>query len=446
MKPPETGATAGEHSGLPALGLGAVAAVIFAHAACDLFPGYAAPLQRHLRDIWSLSRFQTALLILPGSLVIMFQPLIGLVADRMRTRAFVVGGLLASALGYGTALPLSALLQKTPGYWLALGGIWLGAAGVSAYHPQGAALSSRAGSGGSGRGAVAFFVFGGTVGYAAGLFVPPLFISEPGNIRWIPSLTAVGAAALACQLFVPRLRPRGERLRAPRVGETLSRLAAGIRPVFGPLLVFWLMVVLRAITLQSFTQFTSILLGEALGLSALAGAAAVAGFFMAQALACPPCAWLAERLGERVVLAVSFLAGGAVLALSLLFSDRETDLSALFSARTATVMSYVCLLLGGGLLGGTVPLNVAAGQRLLPGSRALGSGIMIGFAWGVGGLLVPLVARVGDAFGSTAAMLWTSLALCVPGAALCFFLPKVEPTPAPPPEEPEPSPDAREAR
>jgi MFS family permease len=392
--------------------------VVFAHLACDLYPGYGAPLQRHLRDIWSLSRFQTALLTLPASLMIMLQPLAGLVADRMRTRAFVVGGLLASALGYGAALPLSALLGEQPGYWLALAGIWLGAAGVSAYHPQGAALSGCARTGQSGRGPVAFFVFGGTLGYASGLFVPPLFISEPERIKWLPALTVLAAVALASQVLVPRLRPRGEPLRAPRLGEVFSRLISDIRPVLGPLTVFWLMVVLRAIALQCFTQFTSILLGETLGLSALAGAAAVAGFFMAQAVTCPLAARLAERLGERPVMAVSFLAGSAVLGLSLVFS-----------ARGLVWPSYAGLLAGGALLGSTVPLNVAAGQRLLPGSRALGSGIMIGLGWGVGGLLVPLVARVGDHFGSTAAMLWTSLALCLPGAALCAFLPKMEPPP-----------------
>jgi FSR family fosmidomycin resistance protein-like MFS transporter len=410
-------------AGLPVLGAGAVAVVVFAHLACDLFPGYVAPLLRHLRGNWELTRFQTAMLVLPGSLMIMFQPLIGLFADRMRTRAFVMGGVLMSALGYGTALPLAGLLGPGSGYLLAMVGIWIGAAGVSAYHPQGAALSGRASRGGSNHGAVALFVFAGTVGYGAGLFVPPLFI-EPGRSAWIPCLTVLAVAALAGQALVPRLRPPGERLRRPPVGEVFGRLISDVRPVFWPLLVCWLIVVLRAATLQSFNQFTSIYYGEVLGLSSLAGAAAVAGFFMAQAAVALVAARLADRVGERSVLLASFLGGGAALGLSLLCS-----------ARGMTALSYACLLAGGGLLGGSVPLNVAVGQRLLPRSAAMGSGIMIGFAWGVGGLLVPLVARVGDAFGSTAAMLWTALTLAVPGAALALLMPARgvggEPPPAP---------------
>ncbi len=394
-------------AGLPVLGAGAVAAVVFAHLATDLFAGYSAPLQRHFWEIWRLSRLETALLALPGSLMIMLQPLLGLSADRMRTRAFVMGGLLMSALGYGTALPLAALFGRSAGYWLALAGIWMGATGVAAYHPQGAALSGRAGSGR----AVAFFVFGGTVGYASGLLMPPLFV-KLGMLPWITCLTGLAGVALICQVFVPRLRPRHEPLRPPAIAEVLGRLVSDIRPVFGPLFVFWLMVVLRAVTLSSFTQFTSIYCKEVLGLSQLSGAALVAGFFMAQALAVVIVPRVAEKLGERTTLAISFLGGGALLSLSVAASRAGS-----------TAGSYALLVLGGAVLGGTVPINVAAGQRLLKRSAALGSGIMIGFGWGTGGLLVPLVGWLGDVFDNTGVTLLAAAALTVPGALLALFLP-----------------------
>jgi FSR family fosmidomycin resistance protein-like MFS transporter len=399
-------------STLPALGTGAVAAVVFAHLACDLFPGYSAPLLRHLKENWELTRLQTALLTVPVSAVIMLQPLVGLVADRMRTRAFVVMGLAMSALGYGALLPMSSLQPQSFGYWMAMIGMWMGGAGVAAYHPQGAALTGRAKRSGSGRGGVALFVFAGTVGYGAGFFVPPLFI-EPGYTKWIPCLTALAAAALACQVFVPRLRPAGEALSRPRIGEVFAELRSEIRPVFRPLLVFWLMVVLRAVTLISFNYFVSIYYRESLGLSSLGGAGLVAGFFMSQALVGPLAARAADRVGERLVLLVSFLGGGALLALSLVASLHGW-----------AIASYAFLLTGGGVLGGTVPLNVAAGQRLLKRSAAMGSGIMIGFAWGTGGLIVPLLARLGDVFSSTAVMLGAALTLVVPSALLCLLVPR----------------------
>ncbi len=160
---------------LPALGTKVLAAILLAHFTVDLFAGYRPSLQRHLKDIWQLDNFWTAMLAVPGSLMVMFQPLFGLFSDRMRTRAFVVGGVLMAAVGYGVALPLAGLCSPAVGYCLALAGIWIGSAGIAAYHPQGAALSGRASPKRSER-AVALFVFGGTAGYAAGLFVPPLFI------------------------------------------------------------------------------------------------------------------------------------------------------------------------------------------------------------------------------------------------------------------------------
>jgi len=396
---------------LPALGTGAIAAVVFAHLACDLFPGYSAPLLRHLKEDWELSRLETALLTVPVSAVIMLQPVIGLAADRMRTRAFVVVGLAMSALGYGALLPVASLQPEHIGYWLAMLGMWMGGVGVAAYHPQGAALTGRAGQTGSGRGGVALFVFAGTVGYGAGLFVPPLFI-EPGYAGWVPCLTALAVAALISQLFVPRLRPAGEALRRPPVGEVLGEFWSEVRPVFGQLLIYWLMVVLRGVTLISFNYFVSIYYRESLGLSSLAGAGIVAGFFMSQALVGPLVARAADRFGERLLLLISFLGGGVLMAAALFASLHGRGIA-----------SYAMLLAGGGLLGGSVPLNVAAGQRLLKRSAAMASGIMIGFAWGTGGLLVPLMARIGDHYNSTAVMLGSALVLTIPGALLCLFIP-----------------------
>jgi len=395
------------------LGARALAAVVAAHFVVDLYAGYTAPLLRHFHEAFNLSRAQTAALTLPSSLVVVFQPLLGLISDRMRTRAFVVGGLVLGTVGYGLALPLAGLAGAASGYAIALLAIWAGAVGLAAYHPQGAALSGRAPSQRWG-GAVAVFTFTGSLGYGLGILVPPLFF--PGHIPWITALTALGLAALFAQRAVPRLRPEGETLRLPRPGQILGQLFDQVRPCFGALLVFWLLVVLRAATLMSFQQFTSIYYGEAHQVMPLGGAALVAGFFLVQAFAGLASPRAAARLGRRAVLAISFLSGGAFLAAALAAAHHGW-----------LAASYVLLILGGAALGWSIPINIAAGQNLLPGSAALGSGIMIGFGWGLGGLLTPLTGKIADACGSTEAGLLFAATLTVPAALLTIFLPRESP-------------------
>ncbi len=226
--------------------------------------------------------------------------------------------------------------------------------------------------------------------------------------------------ALALQMSaLPRLRPPGERLTRPPIRETLAQLIAEVRPCFRGIFILWLMVVLRAVTLNCFLQFVSIYHGEAHGLSKLAGAALAAGLMMSMALAGLLAVRAAERFGMRLTLGLSFLSGVLVL------------IGSLGAAHSGWIWSSYCLLLlGGALLGGSVPINVAAGQKLLRRSAALGSGIMIGLGWGTGGLLVPLAAKIGELCGGaelqdrTAVTLLVAALMALPGAALALLLPK----------------------
>jgi hypothetical protein len=270
-------------------------------------------------------------------------------------------------------------------------------------------LTGLSGGRWGGRRAVSFFVFAGTVGYAAGLFVPPLFF--PGHVPWAACLAPLGLVALAGQRLVPRLRPAGEALARPPVRAALRQLVADVRPVFRELALYCLLTALRAATLVAFTQMTSIYYGQAGGFSQVEGAALLAGFYLAQAMLGLWSGAAAERFGDRLVLGVSFAAGGALLLASTL------------AAQGGLIWPACALLVaGGGLLGGSVPVNVAAAQRLLGRSEALASGLTIGFSWGVGGLLVPLLALAGDAAGTPAAALLAAAALTAPAALLVLAL------------------------
>jgi FSR family fosmidomycin resistance protein-like MFS transporter len=91
--------------------------------------------------------------------------------------------------------------------------------------------------------------------------------------------------------------------------------------------------------------------------------------------------------------------------------------------------------IGGFLLQSTLPVNVTFGQQIAPVSAATVSSLMMGFAWGVGSLLAPVVGIVGDTLGLSVALSMTS---AVPLIAALFALPLPRRVPAHPHAEPSP--------
>ena len=64
--------------------------------------------------------------------------------------------------------------------------------------------------------------------------------------------------------------------------------------------------------------------------------------------------------------------------------------------------------IGGLLLQSTLPVNVTYGQMLAPVGAATVSSLMMGFAWGVGSVMVPVVGLLGDYMGLPRALLCIS--------------------------------------
>jgi MFS transporter, FSR family, fosmidomycin resistance protein len=83
--------------------------------------------------------------------------------------------------------------------------------------------------------------------------------------------------------------------------------------------------------------------------------------------------------------------------------------------------------IGGFLLQSTLPVNVTFGQQIAPVSAATVSSLMMGFAWGVGSLLAPVVGVIGDRMGLHVALSMTAL-VPVLAAAFALPLPRVLPT------------------
>jgi hypothetical protein len=77
------------------------------------------------------------------------------------------------------------------------------------------------------------------------------------------------------------------------------------------------------------------------------------------------------------------------------------------------------------------PINVVMAQRLIPEAASTVAALMMGFAWGVSGFVLPSVGFLSDVFGLQTILLCVVL-LTAPGVLPAFLLPSLQkPRPIP---------------
>jgi FSR family fosmidomycin resistance protein-like MFS transporter len=289
----------------------------------------------------------------------------GYVADRWRPRVLlmigpVVSVSLLSLIGLATSKAALAAI-------LVAGGL-----GAAAFHPPAAALAHRLG--GERRGlAMSVYITGGTLGFSLGPLVFAPFAQHFG-IEWTPVLALPGLAVVA--FFLRRVPP------IPVHPSAHGGISA-LRPYAKPLALLYSIVVLRTLTSLAFATFVPVMLtrrGYTVGEAGAAVAlylfgSGIGGFFGGPA---------ADRFGARKVIALSLVASCPFLFLAPFLTGGPF---------------VIALAIGGLFLQSTLPVNVTFGQSLAPVSAATVSSLMMGFAWGTGGLSVPIVGLIADRAG-----------------------------------------------
>jgi FSR family fosmidomycin resistance protein-like MFS transporter len=356
-----------------------------AHFVSDAYSNLYAPLLPALIPRLGLS------LAAAGTLAMLFQLsasvsqlAFGHLADRWRPRALMVAGPLVSvALLSFVGLAWSPVVL---GIILVAGGL-----GGAAFHPTAAALVHRLGRRRRGF-AMSIHITGGSLGYS---LAPVLFAPYVGSfgLSWTPLLAIPGLALLAAVLAgMPAVCPFGS---APGGG------LAGLRPYAKPLTLLYLIVVLRTMTSLSLATFVPVLLtrqGWSVGMAGVA----VSIYLFAASMGGFTGGPLADRYGAKRV-----IAGSMLLAVPLLVA----------AARSEGWPLVVLLTAGGFFLQSTLPVNVTFAHQLAPVSAATVSSLMMGFAWGTGGLTAPLVGSMADHVGIEPTL--TVIAFLPLLAALC---------------------------
>jgi MFS transporter, FSR family, fosmidomycin resistance protein len=179
--------------------------------------------------------------------------------------------------------------------------------------------------------------------------------------------------------------------------------------VWRPLALLYMIVFLRSILQIVFGQFLPLYLHLERGfpvreanflMSAYLVSGALGGFLGGHA---------ADRWGGRAVILFSMLASTPFLALFFFGSG---------------LWSVAGLVLGGFILLFTIPVNVVMAQELVPSQAGTVSALMMGFAWGMAGMVfIPLVGFAADAF-SLHGVLASLVVFPVIGFLLALRLPR----------------------
>jgi FSR family fosmidomycin resistance protein-like MFS transporter len=312
----------------------------------------------------------------------------GHIADRWHPRLLLLFGPVLSV----TVLSLIGLSSSV--WWLAAV-LVVGGLGAAAFHPPAAATVHQLSGTRPGL-AMSFHITGGSLGFSLGplIFAP---YAERLGLAWTPLLMIPALLLLA--LFLRQV-PSLDR---PRVRHGEGGFAS-LRPYARPLGLLYSIVVLRTLAALSFSTFMPVMLTRR-GMSIGEAGAAVAVYLFASSVGGFIGGPLADRFGARRVIIWSLVSAVPFLVIAPSLAGWRFTL---------------VLAVGGFLLQSTLPVNVTFAQLIAPISAATVSSLMMGFAWGTGGLMVPFVGMLADRVGIERALTVMALA---PLAAAVVALP-----------------------
>ena len=169
------------------------------------------------------------------------------------------------------------------------------------------------------------------------------------------------------------------------------------------------LVVLRSITQVGLAQYISLYMVRVRGVSLWAASVALSANLLSTSVGALLGGAAADRFGGRRVILASCMTAGPFLAVFLL---------------TEGWISTAALFAGGVLLLSTVPVNVAMAQELVPTQAGVASALMMGFGWGVAGIVfVPVAGWLADSLGLEL-VLWGFTLLPVCGIPIALALPE----------------------
>jgi len=325
------------------------------------------------------------------------QPLFGFYADRLSKPWLIPAGVALAGCG----VAFSTLMTD---YWFAVTMVVLSGIGIAAFHPEGARLVHNH-AGEKKATAMSVFAVGGQMGIALGPIMAAVVVSAWG-LRGTAFL-AVPFAFMAAFLAVQLTGKAG----GPAAAKGPAGVPAGetSRDQWGPFTLVTGVVIIRSIIFYGLNTFIPLYWIHVYQQSTTAAGTALSIMFGAGVAGTLWGGRLADKYGHRKTVLVGYVALIPLLVLFVQVKD----------VRVATAL---LVPIGIVLLSTYSPL-VVMGQRFLPNRVGLASGITLGVAISIGGIVAPLLGHVADGHGLPTALMVLSF-LTVPAVLLTLMLPR----------------------
>jgi len=371
-------------------------ALSLVHFSGDFYSAFINPLYPAFMEKMGLSLAQVGVLAgISRFLMFIVQPMSGYWADRHPSRSFILVGLLLPIL----FIPLAG---RATGFYGLLLCLVIGSTGSSLFHPPVTGMvplyaGRRLGL------AMSVYNTAGTLAFGVG----PIFITWYVARFGLGAMPATMGIGLLIWIYfywvIPK--PRGDDMAQYGFFETLRQT---LGRVWLPILLIWIVMVMRALVGQSLMTFMPVLWVQK-GHTIVSAGVLFSIFTLSGTAAGIVCGHLSDRMGYKRLLWITHGLMTPLLLVFLLAAGRWL---------------YPATILAGGFNMASLPLGVVMAQKIAPRGRSMVASLMMGLAFGTGGILSPVVGKLGDIFTIQSVLM---ILVCIPLLSLIpiYFIPEV---------------------
>jgi len=371
-------------------------ALSLVHFSGDFYSSFINPLYPVFMSKMGLGLVQVGFLAgISRFLIFVVQPMSGYWADRHPSRSFILIGLLMPIL----FIPLAGI---TTGFYGLLFCVVIGSMGSSLFHPPVTGMVPLYAGRNLGL-AMSIYNTAGTLAFGVGPIFITFYVARFG-LRAMPVTMAIGLSIwLYFYWAIPK--PQGDGMAQYGFLETLRQTLGS---VWQPILLIWIVMVVRALVGQSLMTFMPVLWVQK-GHTVVSAGILFSVFTISGTMAGILCGYISDRIGYKRLLWITHGLMAPFLLVFLLAPGKWI---------------YPATILAGGFTMASLPLGVVMAQKIAPKGRSMVASLMMGLAFGTGGIFSPIVGKLGDIFTLQSVLM---LIVCIPVLSLIpiYFIPEV---------------------